>query len=655
MQKGIGAQSRRVFAASLLMLLPGMLPAQELSMFRLFPWHGSLRFRYQNEQRLATQFAKERSYRETLKLNNRGYVISPRLLLFTWNGDFGLYQEKYDIPLVRTRLARTRFLSQSLNLSFFRQSSRPFQIIYDRNINTLKLDYGGRTDYEVTTLQATLDLLSSSLVSRLHASRRQIDENWSRESFISVRNQVRHYLTYSGTRSTDNSSLRINYRFFRNANRIDDALTYSTHTGTVRHMRTFGKEQQHEWANEIDMYLQNGSGAYSSIKGRQIVTLQHSPSLKSMYRYTLSLRNSLLQTTLQNSGSVSLTHKLYSSLVTTLGTGGFIGTSTFGNFYTGQVNGGVNYTKKLPYDSRLQLGYSRSLASTNRRVESTIQSVADEKHIFWGELPIVLNERYVLTQTIRVYDEESRLLFQEGMEKDYYIRVIDSRVEIHRTLLGRIRENSTVVVSYQFRTLPSQNYATDSRNSTAQIVTPVLVIYFRENRHDISIRQGPSDGERYLGDLYNKTIGVRTSWRGRRAGLFIFAEQTEQESRLYAYTLRQLTQSVFFIPAQTLTMTAGFTLSDVVYKNSAETLRMQTFNSELRWKPTLDLVISGTGRYRLRDDSVRGREENYELILSAQRTWRVLRLLLRYEQRYWQYVSREIREKRFTVELERIF
>ncbi len=648
---------RGISALSLLLLMGAthVLQAQELSMFRMFTWHGSLRFRYQNEQRLTSLLSREQTFRETLKLKNRGYVISPRLLFFIWNGDLGLYQEKYDIPLVRTRMARTRFLSQSLNLAFFRETSRPFRFIYDRNINSIKLDYGGRTDYDVTTMQATLDLLSSALVSRLHASRREINENWQRDTFVSVRNQVRHYFTYSGTRNTETSTLGINYRYFRNRNRIDAGLSYSTHSGTVRHRRAFGKEKEHEWTNEIDMYAQNGSGTYRSLKGRQIVTLQHSPSLKSLYRYSLSLRNSLLQTTIQNSASVSLTHQLYSSLVTTVGTGGHIGTSTYGNFYSGQVNGAVNYSKKLPYDSRLQLGYSRSAAHTNRKVESTIQSIADEKHIFWGELPIVLNERYVLTNTIRVYDEESRLLYQEGLERDYYIRVVDSRVEIHRTLLGRIRENSTVIVSYQFRTLPTQRYITDSRNSSAQIITPVFILYFRKNRHDINILEGPSGSESYLGDIYNKTMGIRTGKRGRRAGFFILAEKAEQESRLYAYTLRQLSQSVFFLPAATLTMTAGFTLTEVLYKNSNETLKMQTFNSELRWKPTLDLTLSATARYRRRDDSERGNEHNYELILSAQRTWRVLRLSLLYEHRYWQYVSREIREKRFSVEVERIF
>ncbi|MFQ5630308.1 MAG: hypothetical protein ACE5I1_16175, partial [bacterium] len=601
--------------------------SQQMQLFYMRRWHGSFRFRYQAENRVSPEQTRERTTNENLILRNSGFVINPYLLSYQWSGDLGFLQERY-IGDVISRKSRGRFINQSLTTSLFTASTHPLTIQLSRSTNTLNLDFGGKTTYDITNYQFTLDLPSFYLISRFHGGQRKIRDKWSRAGFTTERDQIRRFFNYNGRIDREHSSVDVDYDFFHVSNRIFSDRSYGTHNGRFRMRRSFGQNKANLWEAGVFLVLRTGLTNYRNAKHSQSLTFQHFPWLTSSMRYSFSITNTLQQTSLQHSAFGTIKYRLYNSLRATLIAGGTTGNSKLGNFGTRSLNSGVNYTKKLFLSGRFQIGYTRTYALTERVSESNEQQVVNERHIILGGLPIILGERYIVPSSIRVFDEDSKFLYEEGEEKDYSVRAVGEYVEIVYNPLGRIREDDVLLVDYRFQTLPTMSFSTDTRIFNTSLIFGPLSVYYFKNKHDLDFITGSFYAQSFLGDLVTQTAGTSLSLRGERLGILLQAEKKVQDSKSLAYVITQLRNSLFFKPKRNLSISTNFSSSLLDHTREDFRIKSYTLQTNFRWRLTLDMILEGFGQYKIRRENHRPEELISEFGFTLHRYWQVVRMKL---------------------------
>jgi hypothetical protein len=627
---------------------------QELGLFRLRRWNGSIQFRLQREERLALFQARERSYNGTFIIRNSGFVINPDVLSFRWSGDLILFLEQF-ITEDLQRNSQGRFLGQSFTATLFQSSPNSLAFLWNRNANVVSQDFSGRTNYDVNNIQAELNMRGSVFPSRLQVAWRDLKEEWDRAGFQATRNQLRRSLQYDGKRIGEASSFEVNYDFIDIQDRIRSTWSYSWHTANMRYRRAFGEDRSNIWDSKLRLLIRKGVNDNQNVRLNQSLRLQHLPSLSSRYRHALSFSRSASGTILQNTATASVLHRLYSSLSTNLGVGGTQSIMHNGNIYTFSVSGGINYTKKIPLSGRLQIGYTRGYSMNDLQIEATEQYVADERHVFIGGFPVRLNERNVIVSTIVVFDEQAKFIFEEGEDKDYTLRVVGEYVEIHRNPFGRIREDDVVLVNYRFRTLPAMRYSTNSNIFNAGISFGWLSISYHVNRHDQNLLDGDPQNLSSLQDLFTKAVQLQVTLRGDNAGTSLFAERKSYESRSLAFKALDIRYGFFLKPLSSITLTSNFTFSLLNHQRENLDIEAYAIRSELHWRPSYSFTLQGYGKYLLRQETIQADESTFEFGIKAQRLWRVFRLLLMYDKRKWEFGLRNIDERRFTFEIERIF
>ncbi len=618
-------------------------------------WHGSMLFRMQREKRVAPNISKKRGYSGRFIIRNTGYIVNPDLLNFVWSGDVGLYLQQFLTQDIR-RNTKGRLLGHHITASLFQSNPKSLIFLWNQNTNVINIDENGRTGYDTNTLQASLHLRDSWLSSRLHLTWHDLWEEWSRVGFKTTRNQLRRSIRYVGKREEDNSLYDVNYDFNSIQDRIRSKSSYSKHTANIRYRHAFGEEQANQLDSKFNLFLLSGFSNHKSARLKQSLKFQHPYSLASQYHHTLALSHSTVTgTALQNTAYAAILHSLYGSLNSNFGVGGSFFKMRDGKTFNYSASGGFSYSKKIPLSGRIMLGYTRGFSINDNKLESTEKVIVSERHVFIGGFPVMLNERNIILSTILVFDNDGQLMFEEGEDKDYVLRVIGERVEIYRNVFGRITEGEVVVVDYHFQTIPAMRYSTNSTVFNAGLNFGWLSMNYSENRHDQNLLEGDLENISSLQNLFTKAAQLKINLRGEYAGTTLMVEHRIYQSRTLDYKAVDVRYSFFISPFRSLTLSNNFGISFLNHYKQRLINKVYFFRSELNWRPSRTFILQVYGNYRLRRETIQPDETNFEYGGTLQRTWRIFRALFRYEKRNWDFEPKFINERRFTIEVERLF
>lgn len=628
--------------------------AAQVGLFKLGRWGGSLLFRMQKENREAPELTNQRLYNGALEVKNSGFVINPRLLAFQWTGEFALYLDRYRTELL-SKDTRGRLLGHSLITSIFRHSAYPTQIMWNKTSNRIMLDDSGRTNYDVNYLQGTINMPGLAMPSRIQVGWRDFQETWRRAGFDNTRDQLRRSLSYTGNRDAELSTIAVRYNFLNVVDRIRTDWDYVNHTANARYRRLFGDEQQISYDSRANLFVRKGLGDYQSGRVGQSLHLKHMPSLSSRYHHTLSLTHALGGAYLQNTASASLQHRLWESLSSGISLGGSLGKLRGGQTRTYSMSGSVNYSKRIPLSGRFQIGWTRGYSINDIQATQTELSVVHQRYVFMAGLPILLREQDVIMGSILVFDESGMKIFDEGEDRDYFIRRAGDYVEIHRTQFGRIREGDLVLIDYRFRTMPSIRYATNTRVLSTGLSFGGLSITYNVNDHKQDLLRGKEEYLDNLNQLHTKSLQARLNARGDVAGMSALARYRIYETESLSFRSWDFSASTFWRPFGRLHLSNRLTVSRLFYGEDNTTLTSRSLQGELSWRPTRAFILRGHARYRARNDALRLPEDLFEFGGSLERYWRVLRFVLRYEKREWQLGEQFVNEDRLAMEIERTF
>ena len=652
-----GLTLKKIIGCTLLFVLiagtSAPLSAQQVAMFRMTKLTGSLKLRFMDERRIKPQYSKRPFFKETLELRNKGFIISPNVFLFQWVGNLSLSQEHY-VYTNFEQYSKARFLNHYLSGSFFNRSAYPTSFVWSKLNNVLNTDYGVRTSYDINRYQASTIFNKKFLPSTLRIGIEEMREEWSREGWATRLNQLRRTIQYDAHRG-NKSNISLSYDLLDIRDRIYADRSYVSHNAHLNFIRYFGRDSSQTWNGVFRFYRRKGLRNYQNIRTIQTMQLRHNYGFSSRYRYSVSsihLKNysSLLQTAF-----FTLNHQLFSSLNTTVGAGGTYGKLTDGKESSYAFNGGVNYIKHVPLSGNLRIVYNRAYSIEDRHLKGTLQTVVRERHLLGTDLPIFLDERNILISTIVVYDERGEIIYEEGENKDYIVRVIDDLVEIYRNPLGRIQGNQSILVDYQFRTLPSMRYSTNTTIFNIGLSFKWISFYYRVNHHYQNLLRGSLEKESLLQNMLIKTIGLKMSRRGNTWGTSLFVEQKIRESNLVAYRLLEVRNISFLQLNRVMTLSSKFTLSLFDYTHVNRNINIYSYRPELQWYPTNLFSIKVYGELRIRRDSASYEQFILDLAGFAQWYWRVMKLRLSYHRQTWRIGPRQLKVNRFTVDFERYF
>lgn len=218
----------------------------------------------------------------------------------------------------------------------------------------------------------------------------------------------------------------------------------------LEHTLGFGDDKQHNLRTLLRWQEERGDLARDIFEFGPQLTLKHSDSLSTVYKYRYLGEEYEDLEVGTHRGDFQLIHQLYSNLTTTVDVFG-LHESIDGDVDTGQYGGFVDwqYNRRNRWGqlyANLALGYDtqESSGDDGRRI------VLDEAVNFRDPVAPTLRNRNVIGTSIVVTDATNRRVLRRG--RDYIVTQWGNVTRLSRIPTGLIADGDTVLVDYQYET-----------------------------------------------------------------------------------------------------------------------------------------------------------------------------------------------------------
>ncbi len=206
----------------------------------------------------------------------------------------------------------------------------------------------------------------------------------------------------------------------------------------------------------------------TSIDLAEALNWQHTPAkqrlqISSHYTaaYTLNQHDGISSETMPLAASISLSHKLYDNLLSTL-----IGSGSYDRFTGGNAKHygaelACHYTRRIPWGS-INLALGSSYKVDDRTTTSGRMYVADEPLVFDNTAIHLLAHKGIDSPTIHVFNAGKTIEYERDL--DYIVTLASGFVRIDRIIGGRIQSGDRALVSYTYDSTASVKAAAIGRS-----------------------------------------------------------------------------------------------------------------------------------------------------------------------------------------------
>ncbi len=655
---------RRLLRHFILSFLPGIIlsffvvaavVAQPVELIRFARIGGSLQLRFLNEKRVQPLQSSHPYFKETLTLRNKGYFVSPKILEFEWGVVLGLMQDRYSSEEF-SRFSHGKFLNGFFTGTFFKKARFPLTFIWNRTNQNMIFKSGGYTSYEIQKFQVNWVLSRFVLNGILWAETRRLKENWYQLDRLTRRDQTQQIINYSGQNKRLYSEFNFRYRLRNIKDHIDDSRSHLFQNAQINFQKILNHAKTNIWNNSFSFFSRKSKKTrYYNLDMTETLALKHRYGLSTNYSYSLSTITSNAFTSFVNSGFATIQHQLFESLTSYATLSGTYQSMNTGKEKSYAFTRGLNYNKKLPFKSKIQITYKKADGKTDRQMKNVVIRKVGEKHLILNDAPIFLDEPNVLTNTIVVYNQEGDIFYEEGENKDYVIETIGDMTQIIRTPLSRIRLDQVILVDYDYRALPSILYSTRSNSFGASFTFNRLGMYYKRTVHKQTLLSGMPQFGTFLRDVFFELSGLKFLVHNKRAGISLLAEQRRYQTQVIDYTQRTVRNGFFVRITDFLIFSTRLSFIFLEYPKLSETMKIYGGQIQLEWNPTSVFSVSTFAGLRKQNRTSFAEQRNFEYGGKAQWLWRTMRLSVIYRAQDWLYAQRKTIFNHFTVEFERFF
>lgn len=443
-------------------------------------WSSNAELSYELErQDTQSENAPSRAYdsdrfREKLNIKNQGYyLLDPELATGNMGMTLEFLQEQDNFAGINGS-QNGQLIGYNFDIRLL--PSKPYTLLAyaDRNQDSLHRDFGTRSDITNTNFGARFDLRNGNFLGKngipyfrtslgVTHNHTVEDTRGPRQGFR--RNEVRNELDYSAHKGFETADLDFNYRL---EDVKDNALARSSfinQTANLTYSLDFGPNLNRRWDSHLGYLKRNGTTDTQFILVNENLHIAHFKNLSTNYRYSLTSYKTPNGTTLNQTGSASLQHRLYKNLITSIRGQGTKTDLPNGSrdSYQGSIN--MNYNRKLPEQGQVFVYGATRYQINNNNLDSSLVDVVDESHnapaVLGAGSGFELNRPFPVTGTIEIVDNRggSRLPVQEGI--DYELLPQGENIQIIPIPTSPIiQPGDPLLISYSYEVSPSISYST---------------------------------------------------------------------------------------------------------------------------------------------------------------------------------------------------
>jgi hypothetical protein len=578
-------------------------------------------------------------FQEQLTLRNSGIsVYDPRLLSLTVGGTFGLAQE--DVLVDRQEFSRDGTVYGYDGVANV-LSGRPYSLMLfaNRNQTFLTRELAGRT--ETTTENRGLTLFARRLyVPSSLTFRQELLQDQSRTAgIVSRRDERRNIVTFEGQRGWVDTEADLRYEFVENTDDVLSELSFRSHEGSASWSRDFGSELNWRWDSRTRYFTRSGLAGLTLLTVDQLLRADHTERLSSEYRYFLARTEIAGGATTTHTGSASLRHRLYESLVTAPGLDVIVQTLPDGQKETLRGRLDLAYTKRLPKGGRLAIGLGGTSLYEDQRFNRAETFIPQESHTATTPfaLPIALNNPFVVPDSVTVTKVAVGLLpagcvppsappLPLVLGRDFTLRTVGNVTEIVPLPCAGatpgINPGDVIAVDYRFGVPRSLTFTSTTWRADVSIDYGWVRPFFIHEQTDQSLLSGADD--RFLNDERSDTAGIEFRYEGGPMRASALGEVRRYVSDRVVYDAVRSSQFVAIAVLRGMTLSLNADESLLSFQKPSRETRTLSGRATLTYAFDAALLAEAFGEVRALNDTLLPAEVTSEGGVSARWFYRKL-------------------------------
>jgi hypothetical protein len=415
------------------------------------------------------------SIEETITASTTGYIVHPNLVELDLSGSFGLAQRFFDGSGTAGTSSGSATSNQQENDLLYAWDARaiilrnqiaPLTIYTERSLQDVSQSFGPTLENTTTTYGLTWDYRSKSTPMRLNAYHREQDQ----QGVIDTQSQLSQVndfhlrqdtVEWGGQHHiTDHQNLSWQYSYNNVSQTSTDVGSekFDSHDASASYSAEFGPTFQNTFLSTLSYLNQSGDFAQERLRFDNQLHLRHTPRFETDYNYTYNDDTIQGQRQTSHRATAQFRHRLYESLITS-GIAGAQFQDFEGGGSTQDYFGTISwaYTKKVPlglFGADLSLAYDYQQNSAR----SAPVQVSDEPHVVTDPIGIVINQRNVDPNSIRITDASGLFLFRPNL--DYLVVPFGDHTEVRRVPTGLMPDGASVLVDYALAPEPANDVGT---------------------------------------------------------------------------------------------------------------------------------------------------------------------------------------------------
>ena len=564
-----------------------------------------------------SQKNRERSFEERLGLELSGYLVDPRFITYRTDFSFALtqdhFEEKIDGLNNRTDSDHGYLLQHDTRVNFFpgklisgtayglRREDR-INRRFQSTLNERRTGFG--TSWVFAHDKVPMELTYDYLETDRTGNRDERDDEHFAESTL-------HY--GADWLISDHHRFKFSYEHAKTKQEYQGAdRAYETTRDllTVEHELEFGSGHQHDLRTLVHWQEESGDFARDLFEIGPQLTLRHSDSLQTMYKYQFNReRYEGLDIETQRV-DFQLVHQMYSNLTTTFGAFGLyedieddINTTQYGAFVDCQYNRKNRFGH---FYANLAVAYDTEEVDG----ENGLRVVLDEAGTFRDPISLTLRNRNVVPYSIVVTDAANRRIYQLGV--DYVYTRLGNVTQLRRIRTGRIANGDTILVDYQYRTPADGKLDTIRVDfSVEQRFTGGLTPYYR-----LSYRNQEDDHSWGFARRADRTDHHRLGVNFEQKRYSLGAEVEIFDDTVEPYDAFHLTGMLHVLQRPDQNLDLSSRLSRLYFEGGYDDRDVTVLDVELdhRWRLTESWSTVERVAYRFEDDSSTGDTHAWDVV-----------------------------------------
>ena len=529
----------------------------------------------------------ERTFTRSADIETEGWIYHPGLVVFS----LGLNPEwKTEETAVKDGLDREdkqAAFDFFIDTTWFQFRPLTFNLYSQRRTHELDSELSEDTTTESSVSRFRATSKNPDLPTVLTLETRAIDTEGLFDS-----SENTNLVNIETTRSSGNGRTRLEAEYQQQERTISQAASSVDRYMIEADSRyDFGENENVQWVSNLraqDMST-SGQGSQTNVSVSGSFMAQHTPSLRSDYRYRVETSRTGTFYSNTVGGSARLTHRLYENLVTTFGPSFTNVDFTSGAIKTREVELGFDYRRRIPW-GQIQIDNGYRYRLEDDKTDAVFTQVLDESVVLDGTETTYLAKRNPDTTTIVVTDSTGLVVFTEGV--DYVVVKSGNLVGLARTFIGSaIADGATVLVDYQFTPdAPHKVAQTTVTYGVSLGLFEMLRLFYSANRTWDNLISGVRPLE--LANDLTRRMGAEFQWRwsttrvefeDRQSTRIPQTEWTFEESILYRAT-----------PDFSIGLDAAYIKTHAT--DTGELTETKRYSANFRWRPTRRTSFEALGR-----------------------------------------------------------